>query len=180
MLSSPHYRTNTDHRMCSYRWQTQVIRNSPTSCLLKVYGAINTRHLRLLSSSSSNMYPPVVQQGSFWYCVWRFYIFRYFFFIYNLNQQSEFTFYKLHADLGISYVNEVIHKKLNKHLTRLETQENPLLKTLLVRQENRQLERNWPIDLIWEKTQQYKMSRWHCWSLIEVLLVLMCTEWNAF
>jgi hypothetical protein len=26
--------------------------------------------------------------------------------------------------------------------------ENPLLKTLLVREENRRLERNWPIDLI--------------------------------
>jgi hypothetical protein len=27
--------------------------------------------------------------------------------------------------------------------------ENPLLKTLLVREENRRLKRNWPIDLIW-------------------------------
>jgi hypothetical protein len=33
------------------------------------------------------------------------------------------------------------------HYTR--THENPLLKTLLVREESRQLKRNWPIDLIW-------------------------------
>jgi hypothetical protein len=54
----------------------------------------------------------------------------------------------LHADLGISYVHEVIHQKSNKHHTRLETHENPLLKTVLVREENRRLRRNWPIDLI--------------------------------
>jgi hypothetical protein len=44
----------------------------------------------------------------------------------------------LHADLGISYV----------HHTRLGTHENPLLKTLLLREENRRLKINWPIDLI--------------------------------
>jgi hypothetical protein len=54
----------------------------------------------------------------------------------------------LHADLGIPYVYEVIHKKCNKHHTRLGTNENPLLKTLLVREENRRLKINWPIDLI--------------------------------
>jgi hypothetical protein len=54
----------------------------------------------------------------------------------------------LHADLGISYAHEVIHQKCNKHHTRLETHENPLLKTLLLREENRRLKRNWPIDLI--------------------------------
>jgi hypothetical protein len=43
----------------------------------------------------------------------------------------------LHADLGISYVHEVIHQKCNKHQTRLGTHENPLLKTLLLREENR-------------------------------------------
>jgi hypothetical protein len=53
----------------------------------------------------------------------------------------------LHADLGISYVHEVIHQKCNKH-TRLGTHENPLLKTLLLGEENRRLKRNWPIDLI--------------------------------
>jgi hypothetical protein len=35
----------------------------------------------------------------------------------------------LHADLGISYVQDVMHQKCNKHHTRLETHENPLLKT---------------------------------------------------
>jgi hypothetical protein len=54
----------------------------------------------------------------------------------------------LHADLGISYVRDVIHQKCNKHHTTLETHENPLLKTRLVREENKQLRRNWPIDLI--------------------------------
>jgi hypothetical protein len=54
----------------------------------------------------------------------------------------------LHADLGISYVHEVIHQKCNKHHTRLGTHENPLLKTLLLREENKRLKRNWPIDLI--------------------------------
>jgi hypothetical protein len=54
----------------------------------------------------------------------------------------------LHADLGISYVHEVIHQKCNKQHTRLETHENPLLKKLLLREKNRRLKRNWPIDLI--------------------------------
>jgi hypothetical protein len=53
----------------------------------------------------------------------------------------------LHADVGI-YVHEVIHQKCNKHDTRLETHESPLLKTLLLREENRRLKRNWPVDLI--------------------------------
>jgi hypothetical protein len=35
----------------------------------------------------------------------------------------------LHADIGLSYVHEVIHQKCNKHHTRLGTHENPLLKT---------------------------------------------------
>jgi hypothetical protein len=35
----------------------------------------------------------------------------------------------LHADLGISYVHEVIHEKCNKHHIRLGTHENPFPKT---------------------------------------------------
>jgi hypothetical protein len=54
----------------------------------------------------------------------------------------------LHADLGISYVQDVIHQKCNKHHTRLETHENPPLKTPLLREEKRRLKRKWPIDLI--------------------------------
>jgi hypothetical protein len=54
----------------------------------------------------------------------------------------------LHADLGISYVQDAIHQKFNKHHTIVETHENPLLKTLLVREENTRLKRNWPNDLI--------------------------------
>jgi hypothetical protein len=54
----------------------------------------------------------------------------------------------LHADLGISYVHEVIHQKCKKHHTRLETHENPLLKKFLSTEENKRLKRNWPIDRI--------------------------------
>jgi hypothetical protein len=50
----------------------------------------------------------------------------------------------LHADLGISYVQD----KCNNHHTGLETQENLLLKKLLFREENRRLKRTWPIGLI--------------------------------
>jgi hypothetical protein len=49
----------------------------------------------------------------------------------------------LHTDLGISYVQDVIHQKCNNYHTRLE---NPLLKKLLLREER--LKRNWPIDMI--------------------------------
>jgi hypothetical protein len=48
----------------------------------------------------------------------------------------------LHADLGISYVQDVIHQQCDKHHTTLETHENPLHKTLLVREENRRLKIN--------------------------------------
>jgi hypothetical protein len=54
----------------------------------------------------------------------------------------------LHADLGISQVQDAVHQKFNKHHTTLETHENPLLKTLLVRKENRRLKINSPIYLI--------------------------------
>jgi hypothetical protein len=54
----------------------------------------------------------------------------------------------LHAVLGISYVQDVIHQKCNNHHTRLETHEYPPLKKLLLREENRRLKINWPIDLI--------------------------------
>jgi hypothetical protein len=42
----------------------------------------------------------------------------------------------LHADLDISYVQDAIHQKCNKDHTTLETHENPLLKTLLVRRKH--------------------------------------------
>jgi hypothetical protein len=48
----------------------------------------------------------------------------------------------LHADLGIPYVQDVIHQKCNKHHTTLETHETPLLKTLLVREEKKRINRN--------------------------------------
>jgi hypothetical protein len=53
--------------------------------------------------------------------------------------------FPMHVDLGISHVHEVIHQKCNNHHTRLETHENPLLKTLLLGEENRRLKRNWPL-----------------------------------
>jgi hypothetical protein len=54
----------------------------------------------------------------------------------------------LHADLGISYIQDAIHQKCNNHHTRLETHETPFLKKLLLREENRRLKINWPVDLI--------------------------------
>jgi hypothetical protein len=47
----------------------------------------------------------------------------------------------------MSYVQDAIHYKYNKNHTTLETHENPLLTTLLVREENRRLKGNRPIDL---------------------------------
>jgi hypothetical protein len=38
----------------------------------------------------------------------------------------------LHADLGISYVQDAIHQKCNKYHATLETHESPLLKALLI------------------------------------------------
>jgi hypothetical protein len=54
----------------------------------------------------------------------------------------------LHADLGISSVQDVIQQRSNKSHNKIKTHENPLLKTLLARDDNRRLKRNWPIDLI--------------------------------
>jgi hypothetical protein len=47
----------------------------------------------------------------------------------------------LHADLGISYVQDAIHQKCSINHTRFRTHENPLPKTLLLREENRLLKR---------------------------------------
>jgi hypothetical protein len=52
------------------------------------------------------------------------------------------------ADLGISSVQNVIQQRSSKHHNKIKTHENPLLKTLLARDDNRRLKRNWPIDLI--------------------------------
>jgi hypothetical protein len=52
------------------------------------------------------------------------------------------------TDVYIAIIFLSIHQKCNKHHTTLETHENLLLKTLLVREENRRLKRHWPIDLI--------------------------------
>jgi hypothetical protein len=52
----------------------------------------------------------------------------------------------LHADIGISSVKDVIQQRSNKHHIKIKTHENPLLETLLAK-DNRQLKRNWPIDL---------------------------------
>jgi hypothetical protein len=43
----------------------------------------------------------------------------------------------LHADLGISYVQDAIHQKYNKHHTTHDTHENPLLKALVVREQKK-------------------------------------------
>jgi hypothetical protein len=53
----------------------------------------------------------------------------------------------LHADLGISSVQDVIQQRSNKHHNKTKTHENPLLKTLLAREDNTRLKKkqnNWP------------------------------------
>jgi hypothetical protein len=62
--------------------------------------------------------------------------------------QSRESKHRLHADLGISSVQDVIQQRSNKHHNKIKTHENPLLKTLLAKDDNRRLKRNWPIDLI--------------------------------
>jgi hypothetical protein len=47
----------------------------------------------------------------------------------------------LHADLGISYVHDVIHQKCNRHHTTLGTHENPFLKTLLVMEKKQTIQK---------------------------------------
>jgi hypothetical protein len=54
----------------------------------------------------------------------------------------------LHADLGISSVQDVIQQRSDKHHNKIKTHETPILKTLLASDDNRRLKRNWPIDLI--------------------------------
>jgi hypothetical protein len=54
----------------------------------------------------------------------------------------------LHTDLGIFSVQDVIQQRSDKHHNKIKTHENPLLKMLLARDDNRRLKRNWPIDLI--------------------------------
>jgi hypothetical protein len=54
----------------------------------------------------------------------------------------------LHADLGLSSIQDVIQQRSSKHHNKIKTHENPLLKMLLARDDNRQLKRNWPVDLI--------------------------------
>jgi hypothetical protein len=65
----------------------------------------------------------------------------------SIMQRSQSKILRMIVDAP-SYVQDAIHQKCNKHHTTLETHENPLLKTLLLREENRRLKRNWPIDLI--------------------------------
>jgi hypothetical protein len=54
----------------------------------------------------------------------------------------------LHAGLGISSVQDVIQQRSNKRHNKIKTHENPVLKVLLARDDNRRLKRHWPIDLI--------------------------------
>jgi hypothetical protein len=54
----------------------------------------------------------------------------------------------LHADLSISSVQDVIQQRNSKHHNRIKTHETPFLKTLLVKDDNRRLKRNWSIYLI--------------------------------
>jgi hypothetical protein len=53
----------------------------------------------------------------------------------------------LHADLGISCLQDVIQQRRNKQHNKIKTHKNPLLKALLARDDSRRPKRNWPIDL---------------------------------
>jgi len=51
------------------------------------------------------------------------------------------THHTLHTDLNIPYVSEVINKRINKHLSKLESHPNQLVETLTQPTRNRRLKR---------------------------------------
>jgi hypothetical protein len=53
----------------------------------------------------------------------------------------------LHTDLGIPYIQDAIKQKSNRHHIKIVTHEDPLIRALSTRENNRRLKRNWPIDL---------------------------------
>jgi hypothetical protein len=54
----------------------------------------------------------------------------------------------LHADLGISSVQDVIQQRNNKHHNKIQTPENPTLKDATGKRRQQKTLKNWPIDLI--------------------------------
>ena len=55
--------------------------------------------------------------------------------------------YMIHKDLGIPTVHEIIHERIIKHCTKLESNSNPLLQLLPRDNVIRRLKRQWPADL---------------------------------
>ena len=55
--------------------------------------------------------------------------------------------HRLHTDLNIPYVSEVINEGINKHLNKLKSHPNPLVETLKQLMRNRRLKRLWTSDL---------------------------------
>ena len=53
----------------------------------------------------------------------------------------------IHSDLGIPTVQDVIHKRSNKHRAKLQSHSNPLLQSLSRDNIPRRLKRRWPTDL---------------------------------
>ena len=63
------------------------------------------------------------------------------------NAPQYVTYHTLHTDFNISYVSNVIHERINKHFSKLESHPNPLLETLTQPLNSRRLKRRWNFDL---------------------------------
>jgi hypothetical protein len=66
----------------------------------------------------------------------------------TLSTAEERTLFDTSPQEKLTRQQDVIYQKCKIRHSRLETHENPLLKKLLLREENRRLKRNWPIDLM--------------------------------
>jgi hypothetical protein len=64
-----------------------------------------------------------------------------------VNAPRYITNAMIHSDLGIPTVQDVIHKRSNKHRAKLQSHSNPLLQSLSRDNIPRRLKRRWPTDL---------------------------------
>ena len=65
----------------------------------------------------------------------------------TVNASRYITNAMIHSDLGITTVQDVIHKRSNKHRAKLQSHPNPLLQSLSRDNIPRRLKRRWPTDL---------------------------------
>jgi len=64
-----------------------------------------------------------------------------------VNAPRYITNAMIHSDLGIPTIQDVIHKRNNKHGAKLQSHPNPLLQSLSRNNIPRRLKRSWPTDL---------------------------------